>query len=101
MKAEIAQLFLWLVTAGAVVCLAGIALCGLYAMGALAWDLWGRHLLPSRPRRVKAAAPRLVDAEAEGWLDELEWGFPGRRTVEAQAGDQTGELELPRVGVAV
>lgn len=100
MKHDLAQLFVTMVGAGLIVCVIGVCLCGLYAMGDLAWDLWGRHLLPSRPRRVQATSPRLVDAEAEGWLDELEWGFPGRRTVEAQAGDQTGELELPRLGVA-
>lgn len=99
MKDTVAQLVVSAIGAGLVACIATFALVAAYSLGRLAWDLWARHAVSSR-RRPVATSPHLVDVEAEGWLEPVEWPFPGRRSTEACAGDQTGEMELPRVGVA-
>ena len=97
MKDTVAQLVISAIGIGLVVCVATFALVAAYSLGRLAWDLWARHAVSSR-RRPVATSPHLVDVEAEGWLEPVEWPFPGRR-VEATAPDQTGEMTLPRLEV--
>jgi len=97
MKNDLAQLFVAALGAGLVACLAAIALAGLYVMARWGWELYaGWREFVSRP---PAPEPRLVDAEAEGWLDDMAWPFPGREPETAET-DLPALERLPRVGVA-
>ena len=98
MKDTLAQLFITGVGVAFLACLATFALAGLYVMGRWAWELWSGWRQAVAPTRQPHAA-RLVDAEAEGWLDDMAWPFPGRAPETAET-DLPALERLPRVGVA-
>lgn len=65
MKDTLAQLFVTAIGLGFVLCLLGIALCGLYVMARWAWELftgWRDYVPPAAPEPVDVAPPRPASA---------------------------------------